>query len=558
MIACFTLVAAIVVTLSSTGFAVDFQRAPPISFAGGTLVVAWPVSTEPSLVQRRDSYDLLVHFHGDPNVILREASRAELHSAIAIVNFRGLSSAYRRPFEHDASLFEQLLVQSGCELRKAEFASASAIERRIVVSSFSAGYGAVREILKAEANLDRIEGYVAADSIYASIVDSPDDVVAPPPRRVEPQHMHDFLNLAHQAARGEKLFVLTHSAQPTPYASTTETADYLIDALKLERAFHTATDESRSPKSTCVRGGFQVIGYGGVEADDHLWHLRKIGDAFGHMLDLRKSVRPVPPKEHKTGDRRHALFANQSLDGWYSWLLTSGYDDKENVFAYTRGMLRISGRQPGYLATARSYRDYQLSLEFRWGRDQIESRDGMARDAGVFVHASGPDGNSVDADGAYMAAIECQVMEAAVGDLMLIRGRDEGTRIPLKLKACVGHANDADGWPYVETALNWQRDLARQSASPVQEIKTWGRLNRRGKRPDWKDRHGIEDSSQIEAQAGDWNHLVIRCVGDVIVVALNNHVVNAASDVEPSHGKILFQSEGSEIFVRNVQLDQLR
>lgn len=564
--------------LVTTVMAVDFQHSTPIDFTGGSLVVAWPVVplleqpletpvaehvktpalTESPSAQPRDAYDLLVHFHGEPNIILREAGRASLNSAIAIVNFRGLSSAYRRPFEHDASLFEQLLVQVGCELKNAKYASAAAVERRLIVSSFSAGYGAVREILKSTANQHRIEGYVAADSIYASIVDSADHVDAPPPRQVEPEHMHDFLILANQAARGEKLFLITHSAQPTPYASTTETADYLINALKLMRTNAGPTLKGASPKSVCNRGGFQVFGYDGVKADDHLWHLRRIGDAFGRLTDLQKAKLPLAPNASDIGVRRQSFFDHQALDGWYSWLKSSGYEDKLSVFTVENGVLRISGRHPGYLASRQSFRDYQLSLEFRWGRDQIESRAGMARDAGLFVHANGPDGNSVDADGAYIAGIECQIMEASVGDLMLIRGRDEGTRIPLKLKACVGPINDTSGWPYAETALNWQRGPARPSASRIQEIQTWGRLNRRGKRVDWNDRFGIEDASQFEAPAGDWNHLLVRSVGDVIVVALNNHVVNAASNVLPSNGKLLFQSEGSEIFVRNVHLDPLR
>src|SRR6188472_392392 len=67
------------------------------------------------------------------------------------------------------------------------------------------------------------------------------------------------------------------------------------------------------------------------------------------------------------GDKTIALFDGKSLDGWYSWLATTQYDDPKKVFSVVDGMLRVSGEVPGYLGTKQEYRDYHLVAEYKWG-----------------------------------------------------------------------------------------------------------------------------------------------------------------------------------------------
>src|SRR6185295_7406358 len=68
--------------------------------------------------------------------------------------------------------------------------------------------------------------------------------------------------------------------------------------------------------------------------------------------------------------------------------------------------------------------NYHLIAEFKWGERNWSwgDRIGKARDSGIFLHSIGPEGNSHDGNGAFKAAIECQIMQGAVGDLLLIRG----------------------------------------------------------------------------------------------------------------------------------------
>jgi len=274
--------------------ATEFERSDEIAIAGGKMVVAWPIASSKTQVERQVNGELLIHFHGSADVVMREAGRAKIDCPIVVLNFPGLSSAYRRPFEKDRSLFEEVLVQANRELRSVKQVAAG-VEGPLVLSSFSAGYGAVRELLRSPKNMNRIQGYVAAYSIYASIVPpASDEQAGKSPRLVEPEHMKDFLALARLSAKGEKFFLLTHSDQPTPYASTTETANYLIDALLLRRENLPSDEKARTkkpspwlPTSKCNRNGFQVLGYSGAAAEDHLQHLRRIGDAFLRIRKLR-------------------------------------------------------------------------------------------------------------------------------------------------------------------------------------------------------------------------------------------------------------------------------
>ena len=533
--------------------ATEYQVAEPFGFAGGRMVVAWPQSSSAPL-RPSGRYELLIHFHGDPNIVIREAGRANFQGVVAVLNFPGLSSAYRRPFERDASLFEQVLVEVGCELRRARQIDAQAMEGTVVVSSFSAGYGAVREILKSRSNLARLQGYIAADSIYASLVSSEKTQPAQTKRSVQPTQMKDFLELAKRASVGEKFFLLTHSAQSTPYASTTETANYLLDSLSIQRKATTEDAASWHPTSQAQRRGFHVLGYAGTSGQDHLRHLRSIGDAFLRIADIRKSL-AAPDKSSTVSTESTRQLFHQRGEESYSWLRGTQYEDPQRVFNFTDSEVRITGQHAGYLATHDRFENYRLSLEFKWGTQNVKSRRANARDSGLFLHAHGTDGNSADGDGAFMSAIECQIMEAAVGDLMLIRAKKDEDHPQLRMTALVAKDDDTDGWPYVITGRNWP---TRSTDLPTsRRIERWGRLNRWGKRRDWKDAFELPDNSGMEAPKDEWNHMIVRCVDDVIVVAVNNQMVNAVSKVSPTMGKILLQSEGSEIFFRRVCLAEL-
>ncbi len=160
------------------------------------------------------------------------------------------------------------------------------------------------------------------------------------------------------------------------------------------------------------------------------------------------------------------LFNKKDLTGFYTWLVDTKREDSRRVFAVTNGMIRITGEGLGYLGTEKEYRDYHLLAEFKWGKTNWPwgDRIGKARDSGIFLHATGPDGNSHDGKGAFMAAIECNIFQGATGDFLLIRGTAaDGSLIAPRLIAEVLALHEAIPNPTLEDVLRvdaWARATA--------------------------------------------------------------------------------------------------
>ena len=57
---------------------------------------------------------------------------------------------------------------------------------------------------------------------------------------------------------------------------------------------------------------------------------------------------------------------------------------------------------------------------------------------------------------------------------------------------------------------------------------------------------------------GEWTKVECVCEGSTITVLVNGVKVNRAYDVFPAAGKILFQSEGFEVFVRKWEVRPLK
>lgn len=214
--------------------------------------------------------DLLVHFHGDPETVWRNAEEARLAAPVVTVNYPGLSSAYSTPFS-DPKLFGALLDDALGRLRSDGSLGTEPRWGRLAVSSFSAGYGAVRELLKHPGYIEQIDGLLAADSLYASTGagGGPLD-----------EQMEGYRAFAARAARGEKTFVLTHTEVRTPtYESTRETADDLLASLGLR-----ASAVSLRGRGSLVfarraeRGGFSLWGSPGDTGEAHLEHLRRMAE----------------------------------------------------------------------------------------------------------------------------------------------------------------------------------------------------------------------------------------------------------------------------------------
>jgi hypothetical protein len=235
----------------------------------------------PSTYQQRPGNvaDLLVHFHGDPQTYWNNAKYANLNTVIVTVNYNGLSSVYSTPFSNTA-LFGNLMNEALTKVRaEADFPDTLNWDK-VGVSSFSAGYGAVREILKQPTYRNDIDSLLAADSLYATTAadGTPLD-----------SQMADYKTFATAAKNGTKTFIYSHSqvvtnVGPDGYESTYECADELMQHLAITP---TAINANGLGTLNFYRkaeaGNFKLWGATGSDGDSHLEHLRYIGEFLDDM-----------------------------------------------------------------------------------------------------------------------------------------------------------------------------------------------------------------------------------------------------------------------------------
>lgn len=221
---------------------------------------------------------LMVHFHGAPWLIEHHIATAAPRAALVTVNLGAGSSRYAAPFA-DETRFATLLDE-------AADAAARVLGRRptwssVTLTSWSAGYGAIRAILARPEASARVRAVILLDSLHASyIVDGEPAAPRAKDPTVKTSDIEVFTRLASEAAAGRVRFWVTHSeVYPGTYASTTDTADALLASLGLRRRpVLEAGPLGMQQLSESGRGSFRVLGCAGNSAPDHVDHLYALGE----------------------------------------------------------------------------------------------------------------------------------------------------------------------------------------------------------------------------------------------------------------------------------------
>jgi hypothetical protein len=233
------------------------------------------------------------------------------------------------------------------------------------------------------------------------------------------------------------------------------------------------------------------------------------------------------------------LFNGKDLTGLQTWLKDAQHHDSQKVFTVRDGMIHVSGVSSGYIATDRAYKNYRLVVEYKWGQRTDGGK--YVRNSGILLHAIGPHGG---AWGVWMSAIECQLAQGCVGDLIVIRGQDQdGSTIPVVLTS--------------ETALGSDK-RPRWKASGEPRTFTKGQLWWSKHDPDFRELLDTRGKDDVESPLGEWTRVECICNEQRITVIVNGATVNQCYDIYPSAGKILLQSEGFELFFRKFEIHPLR
>lgn len=213
---------------------------------------------------------LTLHLHGAYRSAERNHVQAGQPGVLVTVVLPGLSAVYRDHFK-DPAAFSHLLEEAAGKLRE-RFGKQELQIGPVTLTSFSAGFGGVREILADPASFERISTLVMADSLYAGFTGNPEE------RQVDPAHLEVFLRFAQEAVAGRKRFLLTHTQLFTPtYASTVETADYLVRETGVTRTGGEADwPGGLRQLGSWRKGRFEVLSFSGDDGPAHIKHLHTL------------------------------------------------------------------------------------------------------------------------------------------------------------------------------------------------------------------------------------------------------------------------------------------
>ena len=250
---------------------VRWYRAP---LAGGLLTFP------PSFASEDGTYDLVVHFNGNTDLVEESYGYAGVNAVVMISNLGVGSGLYEDRFA-DPAAFALILarVQWVMEARGLRSPKLG----RIALSSWSSGYGGVLKVLHNDALFERIDAVLLLDSIHCGVV--------PWTKRPKADQIDPLRRFARKAAEGRALLSINHSEIETyGYLNAHLTTDLILDAVGLRRepastpqpmpVLHSmigvlpkALMVPLPPLTEAHRGALHVRGYGGNGPVTHMMHL---------------------------------------------------------------------------------------------------------------------------------------------------------------------------------------------------------------------------------------------------------------------------------------------
>lgn len=197
-----------------------------------------------------------------------------------------------------------------------------------------------------------------------------------------------------------------------------------------------------------------------------------------------------------------SLFNGKDLTGWHIDVPhRDDHPDAAATFIVRNGMLVSLGKPAGHIITDKSYENYRLEVEYRFA-----STPG---NCGVLVHASAP--------------------------------RALYKMFPKSIEVQMNHLHAGDFWCIAE------------------DITVPDMVKRRGPEENWgvtegKGRRILNLTDGSEKPPGEWNKMVIECLGDNVKVWVNGDMVNHGTKCSATKGQIALQAEGSEVEFRKLEL----
>ncbi len=200
------------------------------------------------------------------------------------------------------------------------------------------------------------------------------------------------------------------------------------------------------------------------------------------------------------GGKAVDLLAGDSLDGWNVFVVDSKVK-KEDVWSVKDGVLVCKGEPLGYLYTKQQFKNFKLTLQWRWAPGKESGN------SGVLLRIAG------DAVTFLPKCAEAQLKSGSAGDIWGFYGYQlKGD--PARMRIVEKHAQLGDFM-------------------------------------------GIGLIKANEREPGQWNTYDITFDQGRLTLVVNGEKVNEATDCDVLAGSIGLQSEGGEIHFRSIHVTPL-
>ncbi|MBD3676292.1 MAG: DUF1080 domain-containing protein [Planctomycetaceae bacterium] len=231
----------------------------------------------------------------------------------------------------------------------------------------------------------------------------------------------------------------------------------------------------------------------------------------GDLVEGAIRVERLKPEEDPTSPHfgkpapesiANSLFNGKDLTGWHLDV-PEGDPNPENkpTFFVRDGQLVTLGYPRGFLISDQQYENYRLEFEYRFA--------GKSGASGLAVHVS--------------------------------KLRSLYKRYPQSIEVQMNSGNAGDLWLCGE------------------DIVVPNMVERRGPKATWgvtegKSRRILNLTDNSEKPTGEWNTMIVECVGDEIKVWVNDDLVNHGMNCTAKKGQIALQAEGTEVEFRDLEL----
>lgn len=239
----------------------------------------------PEQFKKNAAVDLLIHFHGSAGIVAYAAELYKGNIITVTVNLGSGSGVYSRAFPSgqefklmEEALWEEIAKQTGNHK-----------QGKLILTGFSAGYGAIRSILSTERGFEKTNTVILLDGLHSGYI--PERKVLAEGGVIDSVLLEPFLQFALKALEKDsgKKFLFTHSEIfPGTFVSTTECAEYLTRKLNLKAEPVLEWGPLGMQQISRVKKGkVEIMGFAGNTAPDHVDHFHGLYYFLNRSLKLR-------------------------------------------------------------------------------------------------------------------------------------------------------------------------------------------------------------------------------------------------------------------------------